>query len=295
MKWGSVLILVAALLWSLDGILRRSLFDLPPITIVFFEHVIGLLFIAPFLFTHIKDIAFSRREWVTLASVALLSGVLGTLFFTSALLAVGFISFSVVFLLQKLQPVFAIASAWVMLRERPHRSFFIFAFVALVAAYFVTFPRGVVVFSESGNLLAALFAFLAAVSWGTSTTLSRALLKNHNQTLVTGMRFLLTVPFAFVFLLGLGALPSAVTLTLPQVGTFALIALSTGMVALWIYYRGLRTTPASTATILELAFPLSAVVIDYFLYGTTLLGSQYVAAGVLLWCMYRIARLKIAT
>ena len=41
-KWwnfGPALIVLAAVLWALDGIIRRSLFTLPPIVIVFYENV----------------------------------------------------------------------------------------------------------------------------------------------------------------------------------------------------------------------------------------------------------------
>src|SRR3989344_2210017 len=118
MSYGPLLIFIAAVLWDLDGILRRSLYGLPPITIVFFEHLIGLIIIAPFLWKAWTRETLTRKEWGVLGVVALLSGVLGTLFFTTALLKVNFIPFSVVFLIQKLQPIFAVGMAWVVLGER---------------------------------------------------------------------------------------------------------------------------------------------------------------------------------
>lgn len=287
---GPILVFVAALLWALDGILRRSLFSLPPISIVFFEHLIGLIIIAPFLIRLLSTEKLSAKEWKFMGVVALLSGVLGTLFFTTALLKVNFIQFSVVFLLQKLQPLFAVTAAWFLLKEKITREYILWAALALVAGYFVTFPNGVVNFAEGGaHVSAAMFALLAAVAWGTSTALSRFALLNHSHTLITGLRFLLTVPIALLFVFLLGAESSLTQVTLSQLGTLVLIAVSTGMVALWIYYKGLKSTPASIATIVELAFPMAAIFIDYFLYGTVLSLSQYVAAAVLLFAMYRVA------
>lgn len=289
---GSLLIFLAAVLWGVDGVLRRSLYDLPPATIVFYEHLIGLILIAPFLIKAWKGKHLTRAEWGVMALVALLSGVLGTLFFTSALLAVGFIPFSVVFLIQKLQPVFVVATASVVLRERMSRSYLLYAGLALVAGYFVTFPDGVVNLADGGaHALAAGLALLAAIAWGSSTAFSRSLLLKHDNTLITGLRFLLTVPFALVAVFALQAGPSLLAVTSMHLATLALIAVSTGMLALWIYYRGLRSTPASVATIIELAFPLTAVAIDYFLYGTVLAISQYAAALALLASMYMVARL----
>src|SRR3989344_6677472 len=103
---GPIFIVTAALLWAVDGVIRRNLYTLPPITIIFFEHLIGLIILSPFVFRHLLTARLSRRDWFLVILVAILSGLLGTLWFTTALLQVHFISFSVVFLLQKLQPIF---------------------------------------------------------------------------------------------------------------------------------------------------------------------------------------------
>ena len=290
---GPFLIFIAAILWGLDGILRRSLFSLPPATIVFYEHFIGAIIIAPFLYRAWKAEQLSKREWWAIGFVALLSGVLGTLFFTTALLKVNFIPFSVVFLIQKLQPIFTIATAWLVLGERITKRYMLWATLALIAGYFVTFPNGIINWSQGGAYVAAAgLAFLAAVAWGSSTAFSRYTLINHSNTLITGLRFLITVPIAFLFVLGLGAVPSLTSVTISQFGILLLIAFSTGMVALWIYYRGLKTTRAIVSTIVELAFPLTAVLVDLFLYNTTLATSQYIAALALLFIMFKIAQLN---
>lgn len=290
---GPLFIFIAAILWGLDGILRRSLFSLPPITIVFFEHLIGLILIAPFLIRAWRGERLTRAEWGTITLVALLSGVLGTLFFTTALLKVNFIQFSVVFLVQKLQPIFATLTAWLVLKETITKRYLLWAALALFAGYFVTFPGGIVNFAEGGAYIAAaLFAFLAAVAWGSSTAFSRYVLLGHSNTFVTGLRFLLTVPIAFLFVFALGAAPTLTEVSPLQLGTLTLIALSTGLVALWIYYRGLKHTRASIATIVELMFPLTAIFIDYLLYGTVLAASQYLAAAVLMFAMYKVAKLN---
>jgi len=291
---GPFLIFIAAILWGFDGVLRRVLYDLPPITIVFYEHMIGLIILAPFLVLLWRKETFTLREWSAIGIVSLLSGVLGTLFFTTALLKINFISFSVVFLVQKLQPIFTFATAAVVLKERVSPAHFGWGAIALVAGYFVTFPGGVVNLGEGGAYVsAALFALLAAVAWGSSTAFSRYTLMGHSNTLVTGLRFLITAPIALIFLFALGAGPTLAAVTVPQILTLVLIALSTGMVALWIYYRGLKKTPASVSAIIELAFPLTAVLIDYFLYDTVLQWGQYAAAAVLLFAMYRVSLLNV--
>src|SRR3989344_4712248 len=139
---GPGLIVLAAFLWALDGILRRSLYSLPPITIVFYEHLIGLLILLPFFLRAARGQKLTKREWGAMFLVGTLSSVLGTLWFTTALLKTGFIAFSVVFLLQKLQPVFTVATAAIVLKEKITKDYITWAGLAFVAAYFVTFPGG---------------------------------------------------------------------------------------------------------------------------------------------------------
>ena len=289
---GPLLIVIAALLWGIDGILRRSLYSLPPITIVFFEHVIGFVILFPFIWKSFKTEKLSKKEWSAITFVALLSGLLGTLWFTTALLDTMFISFSVVFLLQKLQPIFAITTARIFLKERVGKGYRMWALLALVAAYFVTFPNGVVNFKTgTGTIVAALFAIGAAFAWGTSTTFSKIALRDRSSNYITALRFLLTLVMAFVGVLLLGKAPSLSAINHTQILTLVVIALSSGMVSLLIYYRGLKTTPVSVSTILELFYPLVAVVIDVVLYHNVLAWSQYLAAAILLYAMYRVGKL----
>lgn len=291
--YGPFLIVIAAILWGVDGVLRRSLYTLPPITIVFFEHLIGALLIAPFFLPKLWQEKMSKREWWAILFVSLFSGVLGTLWFTTALAKTGFIAFSVVFLLQKLQPVFTIGTAAIVLKEKVSPKFIGWAVLAIAAAYFVTFPSGVVNFETgSGTAIAALFAVGAAFAWAVSTAFSRFTLLGHSHTYVTGLRFFLTVPLALITLLLLGESASLTAPTLDEIGRLLIIALSTGMVALWIYYRGLKTTQAKISTVLELVFPLTGVFIDIVFFNTILGWSQYFAAAVLLFAVYNVSKLN---
>lgn len=286
---GPLLIVVAACLWALDGVLRRSLFALPPVTIVFYEHLIGAAILLPWVVKALKKETLTRRDLLLVGIISLLSGLLGTLWFTTALLKVNFIAFSVVFLLQKLQPIFAITSAHLLLKEKITAQYLWWALVALVAAYFVTFPGGKVdLTTGAGTIVAALYALGAAAAWGTSTTFSKMLLQGTSSTLATGLRFIFTTVLAFGAVMLLGQTPSLAQPDPSQFLRFLIIALSTGMVAMVIYYRGLQRTQAKFATLLELAFPVLAILIDVVLYKTVLAPSQYIAALLLMAAIYRI-------
>ncbi len=290
---GPTLIIISALLWALDGILRRSLYHLPPISIIFLEHLIGFLILYPFAKAGLKNIKLTKKDFGLVAIVALFSGLLGTLLFTSALQATNFIPFSVVFLMQKLQPIFAILFAWIVLREVPTKKYIPWAILALISAYFVTFPMGRVNISAgNGTIIASLMALGAAIAWGGSTAFSKKILNTFSATVSTALRFLFTIVFSGILLLSLGKGSTVSSLAVPDFLTLLVIALSTGMVALFIYYKGLKTTPVRVVTILELTFPLVAVFIDIFLYKTTLHPSQYISALVLLFAMYQVTKVS---
>lgn len=290
---GPLLIIVASLLWALDGVIRRNLYSLPPITIIFFEHLIGLLILTPFVIKNLKFEKPTKREIWLLLLVALLSGMLGTLWFTTALLKVNFISFSVVFLLQKLQPIFAITTSSIFLKEKFNKRYLIWALVAIVSAYFVTFKNGYVdLKTGTGTVIAALYALGAAFAWGTSTTFSKMVLTKLSHKVSTFYRFLFTSILCAIAIIIFGYTQTLSMPTIPQYGLFALIAVSTGLVALLIYYKGLSKTPVHVSTILELTFPVVAILIDKFLYKTTLAPSQYIFAIILVFAIYKITRLN---
>ena len=290
---GPLLIITSAVLWALDGVIRRNLYSLPPITIILFEHIIGLVILTPFVWKLLMKEKLGKREFWLLVLVAILSGLLGTLWFTTALLKVHFISFSVVFLLQKLQPIFAIGSASIFLKEKLDKRYIKWALLALVSAYFVTFANGHVdLATGEGTVVAALYALGAAFAWGTSTTFSKMILTKVSYKVSTFYRFLFTSIIAFIVVIALGYLPSLSTPTSSQFGFFVLIAISTGLVALAIYYKGLSKTPVHISTMLELTFPFIAIFIDMTLYHTTLAVSQYVFAVLLSFAIYKIARLQ---
>lgn len=288
--FGPVLIVIAALLWAIDGLLRRNLYSLPPLTIVTLEHALGTLLLLPTLWfskDRIKQI--TRQEWSILSFTALLSGLIGTVLFTAALLQVHYLPMSIVFLLQKLQPVFVFAAAVLVLKERIKTSQLIWSFTALIAGFFMTFPTGTITFAGNTSI-AALMALGAAAAWGTSTVFSRWLLLRLPANTTTALRFIITTIIGGAALMLFPSQQAVGQVTQRQLLDLCIIAISTGMVALVIYYQGLKRTNASIATVLELFFPTVAVIIDSFVYHTQLVPVQYLAGFVLLFAAWKIAK-----
>lgn len=291
-KYGSAAVVAAALLWSVDGLLRRHLYTLPAPVIVFWEHTFGFIVLLPFVLATWRAFKqLTRRQWLAIGGVSLLSGAAATILYTAALGRIQYIPFSVVVLLQQLNPIFAIAASAVLLREPLTRRFAGLSIIALGAAYFTAFPHGGINFSTgNGTTIAALFAVGAAAGWGISTAFSKYALKGTSSFHITAARFGLTPFFALFFAFASGSAKDIGHITLNQFAYLVAITFSTGMLALMIYYFGLKRVRASRSAILELAWPASSVAVGYIWLHQGLTAIQIAAALVLVGAIYLIAR-----
>ena len=284
-------VIFAAFLWSFDGFIRQNLFALPSFLIVSLEHVIGAILFLPLLIRGWKEVSsLSQRGWISVLWISIFGGVLGTFFYTKALSYVNYIDLSVVVLLQKLQPIFAIALAGLILKEKITKRFIILAFAAIVGGYLVTFGSSSINDWDDKTIIAALLALLAAFSWGSSTVLGKHALNRLSFTTVTSLRLAITASVTAFVLLSTGQYDAINNMTLSHWGFIVLIVLSTGSLALFFYYYGLNKLPASHATLYELFWPLSAVGLDWFIRGNFLSLPQWVGAILLLGAIIILTR-----
>lgn len=284
-------IIFAALLWSLDGFLRQELYNVSSFLIVAIEHVIGALVFLPFLLKGKKEIfTMGQRTWSSIFWISVFGGLLGLFFYTKALSYINYIDLSVVVLLQKFQPLFAISLAAVVLKERITKRFLLLATMALVGGYFVTFGLNPIPAGNNKATIAALLAFLAAFCWGSSTVLGKHALKTLSFPVVTALRLSVTAIIAMVVLIAVRGYSEISVITALQWKIILLIVFTTGSVALFIYYYGLKHVKASHSTIYELFWPLSAVAIDWIVRGRILSPVQYIGGGVLIISIILLTR-----
>ena len=153
---GSLAIIIAASLWAMDSALfRPKLFTANAAVIVFLEHACAFLLMATFLYLSRNELKkLDKKDWLTFGWIAVFGGAIGTIAITKAFFTVfieGVSSVSVIVLLQKLQPLFAIVLAWIILKERPRPTFYLWAGLALIGSYLTAFGFGLP--AECQNLL----------------------------------------------------------------------------------------------------------------------------------------------
>lgn len=126
------------------------------------------------------------------------------------------------------------------------------------------------------NVIGVLYALLAALLWGASTVFGKYVLQKTDFKLMTALRFVL----AFIFLLFLNvttnSVPALSNVTLIDWVYIVIIAVASGVVALFIYYKGLENTKASVATIAESGFPMAAVIINWIFLDASLVAENAV-------------------
>ncbi len=290
-------VILAAILWGVDGIvLRPALYGLPVPLVVLIESGIVALILSPFFVRKFSKInSLHRKDWLAFWGVAVFGGALGTMAIVKALFYVNFVNLSIVVLIQKLQPVFALILAAVLLKEKLPKEFFYWSALALTGTYFLTFGFNIPILDTGDKTFeASMYAVIAAFSFGFSTVLSKRALRSVSYSLGTYLRFLLTTLIMLFLVLMLGDYNSIREITTTQFIAFMIIAFSSGGLAIFFYYYGLKKITASVATICELAFPLTAIILEYLIRGNILGPVQWFGAIILVAGIIKVSGLKIS-
>ncbi len=272
------LVALGAALWGTDALLRLPLVgSYPAATIVFLEHLIIVVVTLPWLPPALR--AFRAASGRTRAAVLVIgagASALATVLFTQAFAYAPQDSAAITpVVLQKLQPVFAVLVAYLLLRERITVRYPLFLAPALAGAWLLAFPDPLSISVAAGA--AAALAIGAAALWATGTVLGRLVGAEIGMRDLTVLRFAVGLPASLLIALVLGAPLTASLRDLPVVAALALVP---GLLAIGLYYRGLRSTPASRATLAELAFPLTAALVGVLVLNNSLTATQWAGFAV---------------
>ncbi|HUZ16151.1 MAG TPA: DMT family transporter [Gaiellaceae bacterium] len=274
---GVVLVAVAAAMWGTDPIIRKTMsFSTSATTIVFGEHVILVALTLPLLLPALR--AVFRAGWRCVAAAVVVgagASAVATILFTDAL--IGHSDFITPVVIQKVQPLVAVGGAALFLGERPRPRFAWFFVPALAGFWLVNqahplapSAKGVVVIAEATG---------AAILWAMGTVLGRYLTREIEFQDVVALRFFF------------GLIASAIALGVMNQPAYSnghdsllilYLALATGLVALTLYYYGLRRTPAVLASLAELTYPAVAVIAGIYAYSQHLRWSQWLGVAIIL-------------
>lgn len=281
---------LAAALWGLDGVvLTPRLNNLHVFLVVFLLHALPFLVMNFVLFKHYKELKkLDSKALYSLVWVSVFGGALGTIAIVYALFIVNFQQLSVVVLLQKFQPVFAILLATILLKEKLSKNFLAWGIVAVLGGYLLTFGFHLPYLTEGNHTAqAALLSLLASFSFASSTVFSKNLLDKVNYISATFFRYGLTAILMLFVVLISGHLMEVSQVTETNWWVLAIISVTTGTGAILLYYYGLKHVKASHSTLMELFFPITTIVLDYFVNGVMLSPIQWISASVMVFAILK--------
>ncbi|OBT08574.1 hypothetical protein A9264_04895 [Vibrio sp. UCD-FRSSP16_10] len=294
---GIIFVMIAAGLWAADTLFRYPLLETNnTLQIVFFEHIVLVVIIAllqilvpRWRFAYIKGSLFA------FILIGVFGSAIGTLAFTKAFTLM---NPTIVILLQKLQPIVAISLSVILLKEKLQKHFLLWASISLLGSIIMIAPDIIELWSKESvwhydpKLIAILLgyasALLAVVAWGASTVYGRKLtMMGYNSMQIMSGRFTLALVALTVVMLW-----QKQPFTLSDgsfINLFYMVMLS-GLLGMFIYYKGLEKIPARYGTIAELFFPVSAVAINWFAFDATLTPLQIIGAALLVGGALMISR-----
>lgn len=274
---GVVLVAIAAAMWGTDPIIRKTMaFSTTATTIVFGEHVVLVALTLPLLLPALR--ALGRAGWRFVVAAVLVgagASAVATILFTDAL--IGHKDFITPVVIQKVQPLVAVVGAAAILGERPRPRFAWFLVPALAGFWLVNqahpldpSAKGVVVIAEATG---------AAVLWALGTVLGRFLSRELEFQHILALRFFF------------GLIGSAIALPVMNAPAYSnghdsllivYLAIVTGLLALALYYFGLKRTPAVMASLAELTYPVIAVIAGIYAYNQHLRWTQWIGVALIL-------------
>ena len=297
------LIALAAMLWGGDLLLRPAALSAgwSPARIVLGEHLALSLLFAPILWRERHQLTqLSVRGWGALLFIGWGGSALATWLYTEAFSLDPSHALTVV-LLQKTQPLVAVLLAGWLLGERRSWLFWSWGAAAMAGAYLL------IGFQRPPSLMdihaqQALLALGAAALWGAATVAGRSLTAALSPGLLAGSRFALAVPvLALLTLVPVGVSHYAPPPLSPYLyqhlsptqyaGLFLLlIVLLPDLAGMRLYYLGLRGTPASVATLAELCYPLTSLLLGLFVQHTPVSTGQWLGLALLLTAVAGLGR-----
>ncbi|HEV2010654.1 MAG TPA: DMT family transporter [Candidatus Limnocylindria bacterium] len=268
-RFAVLLVAVAAMLWGTDALFRAPLLQhlggdpvLQATQLVTMEHIVLTIACLPIVWAAWLEIrSLNAAQWRAIVAIGVGASALATILFT---ISFSYGHFIETLLLQKTQPLIAILLANFWLGERISRRAWLWVPIAIVGAYCIVIPDPLNPRAawEDFHVSAGLFAIAAAALWGGATVFGRYALASVRFTTLTALRFTTALPALVIVLLILGGPAAFGNYRWTDTPLYLAIALIPGLFPMLLYYRGLASTPASLATLAELAFPITGILVN---------------------------------
>lgn len=287
-KSGAFPILIASLLWGLGYFLRKLIVrDIHPLILTFFTALIVSLTIIIFKHHNPQKIIeiFRNHPWHYIA-LSIFGTVLGTTFMFVSL---RLLDLSIVALLEKLQPIFILILASVLLREKFKKSLIPYVMLAIISSYFISTKTPFALNFSNSELIGIFAIILTAICWAISSIIGKRLADDKKYTTdITLMRFGIASIILLPVFLFKNQLNLLVIYSFSLMSIVIFSAIICTALAYNLYYSGLKYTKVSTAGFLELITPVFSILLGISFLKESLVITQIIFIPILLFSVYKI-------
>ena len=287
----------AALLWGVDAVFQiPGLADIPGPELTFYEHLLGLIILLPFVArpSRREILQIRPRHLLPLFLLGIAGEALAGIFFGRSYRGVGP---GAAGFLQMLQPFCVLAMVWALRRERNAASYSQWAVSVLLGAMVIwvfdpTFDAQSL--EDARFWSAAGLGFLAVTLWAASNVSGKILLESFSPSSVVFMRWALSL-VGLAVMLWLNSVPLTFRPFQHWASFFAILTHTSvlALLPLWIFYRGLKLIPASLATFVQLVCPLAAVFLPHVFGGKAIHELQWLGGISVLVGLMLLVRLEL--
>lgn len=264
-------IIIAAVLWSLAGIFAKQIHGMSAQSIIFYRVVFALVifFIFILISGNLRIIELKDKKIYLLLFGILQAGTMLT-FFISLLKG----SVSIAVLLLYTAPVYiTILSPW-LLKEKSTKKGIIALVLSILGILFIVDP---------GNLDLAPIGILAGIASGIIYAFQIMISKYASSTYSGYAQAFWSFPVAIIILLPAGTAPFNVVID--NLGYLILLAIFPTILAVSLYFNGLKKVNAHSASIVGLIEPLSAIILSVLILHEQIsileiIGGALILAGV---------------
>lgn len=288
---GFLLILGACLLWAVDTLIRYPLINsgMNAALVVFYEHL--LLTIVLFVISYRSLEQFRKMRLNNLFSFVMIGGVGSALATVSFTQAFQYLNPSLVIILQKFQPVVVILLASIVLKEKIKLEFLLWASVCLFGALLISYEDILKLIESKDDMYRVFFhpgapqgyilTMFSVLGWGAATVYGKKLsLEGFSDDIILLGRFSL----GLIFLTPIVFVSQADVLFTQNIEIYSKISLMvfvSGLLAMFLYYQGLRRISARMCSLGEMFFPFMGVVINWLFLDAVLTPIQVIGGLIL--------------
>jgi drug/metabolite transporter (DMT)-like permease len=285
---GFLLVVLACFLWATDTLFRYPLLskNLSATNLVFLEHSL-LLIVSLFVIIQSRKVFWAAK--LSDLFYFFILGAFGSAFATVAFTkAFTLINPSIVILLQKLQPLWAIFFAHLWLKESLSKKFLLWSVVGLAGTFLISYPsiaKGLSQIDSWSDLLMKEswiglgLSLFAVISWGSATVIGKKMTtQGYGAKEMMAARFfmgwLALLPFQTAFV--------QVEFKISLMGNLLMMVLLSGILGMYSYYNGLKRISAKLCALAELFFPFAAVIVNWIFLGQGLEAVEIAGGAVLI-------------